>query len=142
MICVFVDRFSKMTHFVPTTTRITAQGMARLYLDNVFRLHGIPSKIIHDRGVQFDAAFMKEFYRLLRIEGNPSTAYHPQTDGQTERMNQELEQFLRLYVNHRQDDWASTTLLRNSSLEVTTTPRANHSGLMNTTSSLSCSPQS
>ena len=73
---------------------------------SVFRLHGLPRKIIHDRGTQFDAKMMKELYKLLHIEGNPSTAYHPQTDGQTERVNQELEQYLRLYVNHRQTDWA------------------------------------
>ncbi|KAL5507648.1 hypothetical protein ACEPAH_7104 [Sanghuangporus vaninii] len=80
--------------------------MARIYCDQVFRLHGLPKKIIHDRGVQFDAKMMKELYKLLHIEGNPSTAYHPQTDGQTERVNQELEQYLRLYVNHCQSDWA------------------------------------
>ena len=105
-ICVFVDRFSKQIHMIPTTTKLTAEGMARLYCDHVFCLHGLPKKIIHDRGTQFDAQMMKELYHLLHIEGNPSTAYHPQTDGQTERINQELEQYLRLYVNHRQSDWA------------------------------------
>ena len=80
--------------------------MAKIYRDHVFRLHGLPRKIIHDRGTQFDAKMMKELYKLLHIEGNPSTAYHPQTDGQTERVNQELEQYLRLYVSHRQSDWA------------------------------------
>ncbi|KAL5504680.1 hypothetical protein ACEPAH_7343 [Sanghuangporus vaninii] len=105
-ICVVVDRFSKQIHAIPTTTKLTAEGMARIYRDQVFRLHGLPKKIIHDRGVQFDAKMMKELYKLLYIEGNPSTAYHPQTDGQTERVNQELEQYLRLYVNHRQSDWA------------------------------------
>ncbi|KAL5495976.1 hypothetical protein ACEPAH_3208 [Sanghuangporus vaninii] len=105
-ICVVVDRFSKQIHAIPTTTKLTAEGMARIYRDQVFRLHGLPKKIIHDRGIQFDAKMMKELYKLLHIEGNPSTAYHPQTDGQTERVNQELEQYLRLYVNHRQSDWA------------------------------------
>lgn len=105
-ICVIVDRFSKQIHAIPTTTKLTAEGMARIYRDHVFRLHGLPQKIIHDRGTQFDAKMMKELYKLLHIEGNPSTAYHPQTDGQTERVNQELEQYLRLYVNHRQTDWA------------------------------------
>lgn len=65
-------------------------------------------KVIGDRGSIFVSAFMRELYRLLGIELNPSTAYHPQTDGQTERINQEVEQYLRLFkfVNHRQDDWA------------------------------------
>ncbi|OCB91420.1 hypothetical protein A7U60_g1325 [Sanghuangporus baumii] len=58
-------------------------------------------RIIHDRGVQFNAKMMRKLYKLLHIEGNPSTVYHPQTDGQTERVNQELEQYLRLYINHR-----------------------------------------
>ncbi|KAL5501130.1 hypothetical protein ACEPAH_9517 [Sanghuangporus vaninii] len=105
-ICVVVDRFSKQIHAIPTMTKLTAEGMAHIYRDQVFRLHGLPKKIIHDRGIQFDAKMMKELYKLLHIEGNPSTAYHPQTDGQTERVNQELEQYLRLYVNHRQLDWA------------------------------------
>ena len=105
-ICVLVDRFTKQIHAVPTTTKLTAEGMARIYRDHVFRLHGLPRKIIHDRGTQFDAQMMRELYKLLHIEGNPSTAYHPQTDGQMERVNQELEQYLRLYVNHRQSDWA------------------------------------
>ena len=104
-ICVFTDRFTKQIHAVPTNTSLTAQGMAKLYRDHVFRLHGLPAKVIHDRGVQFDARFMWELYKLLGIEANPSMAFHPQTDGQTERVNQELEQYLRLYVNHRQDDW-------------------------------------
>ena len=105
-ICVIVDRFSKQMHAIPTTTKLSAEGMAKIYRDHVFRLHGLPRKIIHDRGTQFDAKMMKELYKLLHIEGNPSTAYHPQTDGQTERVNQEIEQYLRLYVNHRQSDWA------------------------------------
>lgn len=105
-ICVLVDRFSKQMHAIPTTTKITAEGTAKIYRDHVFRLHGLPRKIIHDRGTQFDAKMMKELYKLLHIEGNPSTAFHPQTDGQTERVNQEIEQYLRLYVNHRQSDWA------------------------------------
>ena len=80
--------------------KLTSEGMAKLYRDHVFCLHGLLKKIIHDRGPQFDAKFMKELYHLLCIKGNPSTAYHPQTDGQTEQVNQELEQYLRLYVNH------------------------------------------
>ena len=105
-ICIVVDRFTKQIHAIPTTTKITAEGMAKLYRDHVFKLHGLPNKIIHDRGTQFEAKMMKELYKLLDIQGNPSTAYHPQTDGQTEQVNQELEQYLRLYVNHQQTDWA------------------------------------
>ena len=104
-VCVVVDRYSKQMHAIPTTTSLTAEGMAKLFRDHVFRLHGVLQKIIHDRGPQFQSKFMVDFYALLGIENNPSTAYHPQTDGQTERINQELEQYLRLFVNHHQDDW-------------------------------------
>ena len=74
---------------------------------NVWKLHGLPRKVISDRGLQFVAAFMKELFRLLGIEATSSTAYHPQTDGQTEHVNQELEQYLRVFVGERQDDWYS-----------------------------------
>ncbi|THG95630.1 hypothetical protein EW145_g7922 [Phellinidium pouzarii] len=70
-------------HVIPTSTKLTAEGMAKIYCSHIFWLHGLPRKIIHDRGTQFDAKMMKELYKLLHIEGNPSTAYHPQTDGQT-----------------------------------------------------------
>ena len=105
-ICIFVDRFSKQIHAVPTNTSLTATGTAQLYRDHIFRLHGWPRKFIHDRGTQFESRFMKEFYKLLNIEGNPSTAYHPQTDGQTERINQEIKQYLRIFINFYQNNWS------------------------------------
>jgi hypothetical protein len=66
----------------------------------------MPTKIISDRGPQFISNFMKELYSLLSIQGAPSIAWHPQTDGQTERVNQEVEQYLRLFANYHQDDWS------------------------------------
>ena len=105
-ILVIVDRFSKMVHILPTTDTLTSEGLARLYRDNVWKLHGLPIKIISDQGPQFVSKFMKELNRILGIQTSSSTAYHPQTDGQTERENQEVEQYLRLFVNYRQDDWA------------------------------------
>jgi hypothetical protein len=72
----------------------------------VWKHHGWAQKIITDRGTQFAAKFTRALNQLLRMETALSTAYHPQTDGQTERINQELEQYLRLYVNHMQTDWA------------------------------------
>ena len=80
--------------------------MAALYRDQVFRLYGLPKKIIHDKGLQFNAKFMRELYKVLYIKGNPSTAYHSQTDSQTECINQEIEQYLYLYVDYKQSDWA------------------------------------
>jgi transposase InsO family protein len=93
-------------HVIPTHTDLTAEGSACILRDHVFRLHGLPKKIISDRGPQFVSQFMKEFYRLVGIEGAPSTAFHPQTNGQTEWVNQEIEQYLRLFINYHQSDWA------------------------------------
>jgi len=104
-IMAVVDSVGKWSHFIETVTTITAAGAANLYLRNVWKLHGLPRKVISDRGPQFVALFMKELYRLLGIEAASSTAYHPQTDGQTERVNQELEQYIRIFVGERQDDW-------------------------------------
>jgi len=89
-----------MAHFVPTTEKTTAEGLARLFRDNMWRLHGLPESIISDRGLQFAAGLIKELNGLLGIKMKLSTAFHPQTDGQTERMNQELEQYLRIFIDH------------------------------------------
>jgi len=100
-----VDSVSKRVHFIPTHTTVTAEGAARLFLYQVWKLHSLPKCVISDRGPQFIARFTKELYRLLGIKLASSIAWHPQTDGQTERVNQELDQYLRLFVNERQDDW-------------------------------------
>ena len=104
-VMVVVDSTGKRGHFIPTHTTVTALGSARLYLQHVWKLHGLPLSVVSDRGPQFVAQFMRELYRLLDIKIAASTAYHPQTDGQTERINQELEQYLRIFVSEQQDDW-------------------------------------
>jgi len=100
-----VDSVSKWAHFILTHTMVTAEGAARLFLHQVWKLHGLPKCIISDCRPQFVARFTKELYHLLGMKLVSSTAWHPQTDRQTERINQELDQYLWLFVNERQDDW-------------------------------------
>ena len=104
-ILVTVDRFSKMVQYIPINMEISSQGVAQALWDKVFKNIGIPKKILSDRGPQFVSNFMKELCLCLGIKRNPSTVYHSQTDGQTERINQEMEQYLRLYISYCQDDW-------------------------------------
>ena len=90
-ILVVYNRLSKITHFVATIERISVKGLARLFRDNIWKLHGLLESVVSDRGPQFTAELTKELNRMLGIETRLSTAFHPQTDGQTEWMNQELE---------------------------------------------------
>ena len=104
-ILVVCDRLSKMTHFVATAEGTSVEGLARLFRDNVWKLHGLPESVVLDRGPQFATGLTKELNKMLGIETRLSTVFHLQTDGQTEHMNQELEQYLRFFVEHRQKDW-------------------------------------
>ena len=99
-----VDLVLKQAHFIPTHTMVTAKGAVWLFLHQVWKLHSLPKCVVSDRGPQFVARFTRELYRLLGIKLASSTAWHLQTDGQTERVNQELDQYLRLFVNEQQDD--------------------------------------
>ena len=99
LILVVVDRLTKIVHFIPTTEKTTAEGLARLFRDNVWKLHSLPEGIISDRGPQFAAGVMRELNAILGIDSKLSMAFHPQINGQTERMNQELEQYLRIFVD-------------------------------------------
>lgn len=103
----YVDLYSKQAHFALTTDKVDADGIADLHIRDVFRLHGLPRGIISDRGPQFASRFIKALYQKLGINGQLTTAYHPQANGQTERMNKEIEQYLRLFAQQRQDDWAT-----------------------------------
>jgi len=92
-----------MVHFIPTIEKTLAEGLARLFRDNVWKLHGLPKSIISDRGPQFAAGLIQELNEILGIKSKLSTAFHPQTNGQTKRVNQELEQYLRIFIDHRQE---------------------------------------
>ena len=104
-ILVVVNRLTKMVYFIPTTEKTLAEVLARLFRDNVWKLHGLPESIISDREPQFAAGIMWELNRMLGIKSKLLTVFHPQTDEQTERVKQELEQYLRMFINHRQEQW-------------------------------------
>ena len=105
-IFVVVDRLTKQAHFIPTTSNVNAADTAEMFVQHIWRLHGTPRQIISDRGPQFVSQFLKEVFRRTGVVGSTSTAFHPQTDGQTERVNQELEQYLRAFTDTRQTNWS------------------------------------
>jgi hypothetical protein len=100
-----VDVASKRAHFILTYNTVTAEDSAHLFLRHVWKLHGLPDAVISNRGPQFIADFTRELYKLLGIKRSTSTTYHPQSDSQTEHVNQEMEQFLRVFINKQQNDW-------------------------------------
>lgn len=104
---VVVDHFSKGAHFIPANESWSASQLANAFVDCVFRLHGLPDKIVSDRGSTFVSRFWTSVLDRLGIKSAPSTAFHPQTDGQVERLNAVLEDFLRHFVSDQQDDWVS-----------------------------------
>jgi len=110
-ICVVVDHLTKQRHLVLCTTTITAEELGVLFYDRVFRYHSLPDTIVSDRGPQFASRFWKHLCSCLKIDARLSTAFHPQTDGQTKRVNAVVEQHLWAYVAHLQDDWADYLFL-------------------------------
>jgi len=105
---VVVDRLTKLAHVIPCSD-ISAPTTAKLFLRHVWKHHGLPSSIVSDRGSQFISAFWDHLCQRLGIQANLSTAFHPESDGQTERVNSIIEQYLRAYVNYHQDDWDEWT---------------------------------
>ena len=97
-ILVFVDRFSKMVHLVPVADTISAEDTAQIFVNVIFRLHGMPNELVSDRDPRFTSRFWRAVFSLLGTRLAMSTAYHPQTDGQTERVNRVLEDVLRSYA--------------------------------------------
>jgi transposase InsO family protein len=104
-IWVIVDRLPKSTHFIPVHTNYNVQKYAEIYIAHVLCLHGVPKTIISDRGLQFVARFWEQLHTSLGTHLIHSSAYHPQTDGQTERVNQILEDMLRACVLEHQGSW-------------------------------------
>jgi len=104
-IVVFVDKLSKMVHLVATKTEVTAPQLAEIFWSTVVRHHGLPSSIVSDRDPRFTGHFWRALWKCLGTQLTMSTAFHPQTDGQTERANRTLEEMLRSYVSFQQKDW-------------------------------------
>ena len=105
MILTVIDTFSKLCHLIPCHDSIDAKGTAELLFAHVFSKHGVPKRIISDRDTRFTSDVFQSVMRMLSTDQAMSTAHHPQTDGQTERLNRVVEETLRHYVNNRQDDW-------------------------------------
>jgi hypothetical protein len=106
VIQVFADTGSKGIHIEPVNMEINAEGVAKLMRDHVIRYHGLPEKVISDRDKRYSGNFMTELYKLLGIKANVSMAFRLQTDRQTERANQEIEQYLHIFINYHQTDWS------------------------------------
>ncbi|GJP57580.1 hypothetical protein CLOP_g20993, partial [Closterium sp. NIES-67] len=104
-ILVFVDRLTNMVHFVATTTDVSAERYAKLFVEHVFRLHGLPRVLVSDRDPRFTSRFWHKVTRTLGTKLKMSSAFHPQTDGQTERTNRTLEQMLLSFIGPTQNDW-------------------------------------
>ena len=104
---VVVDKNTKLAHFIPTKETINSNGIASLYLHNVWKHHGTPDEVISNRGIVFVSKFMRRLCQLLQIQPSSTTAFHPQADRQTKRVNQVVEQSLRMFTTKRQDDWAN-----------------------------------
>jgi hypothetical protein len=105
---VIVDRLTKVAHFVPVKTRYATEKLAELYVEHILRLHGAPRSIVSDRGPHFVSKFWQSFHKLMGSTLNYSTTFHPQTDGQTERVNQVLEDMLRACALSYGTDWESS----------------------------------
>ena len=110
-ILVVCNRLSKITHFVATTEETLAKELARLFRDNIWKLYRLLESIVLDRGPQFTAEITRELNSMLGIETKLSMLFHPQIGGQTEHMNQELEQYLQFFVDHQQKDWPEWLVL-------------------------------
>jgi len=104
-IMTVVDRLTKTVHFIPLRCLPTASIAANSFINNVFKLHDFPDSIVSDRGTQFTSDFWNRLCSLLNIKLSFSTSNHPQTDGQTERVNGILEQYLHCFINERQNNW-------------------------------------
>ncbi|KAL0326250.1 UNVERIFIED_CONTAM: Transposon Ty3-G Gag-Pol polyprotein [Sesamum radiatum] len=105
-ILVIVDRLTKYSHFLPLKHPYTSSSIAKTFFDNIYKLHGLPVSIVTDKDRVFTSRLWKELFSMARVSLDMSSAYHPQTDGQTERVNQCLENYLRCMCHQKPKKWA------------------------------------
>uniref|UniRef100_A0A8C1BXI7 Integrase catalytic domain-containing protein n=1 Tax=Cyprinus carpio carpio TaxID=630221 RepID=A0A8C1BXI7_CYPCA len=106
VVLTVVDRFSKATHFVPLPKLPSARETAVAVIDHIYRLHGPPMDVVSDRGPQFVSKFWREFCKLLGVTVSLSSGFHPQSNGQTERANKDLERVLRCLISQNPSSWS------------------------------------
>ena len=106
-ILVVVDKYSKFAHFIPLRHPFIALSVAKAFMDHVYKLHGLPSSLVSDRDRVFTSKLWKELFALAGVQLRMSSAYHPQTDGQTEHVNQCMETYLRCFVHACPTMWSS-----------------------------------
>ena len=104
-ILMVVDCLSKQIHAIPTVTSLDSARVTQLFLEHIWHHHRLPEEVISNRRPTFVSNFSCNLAALLGVKLTPSTSYHPQTDGQMEHVNQEIEAYLQVFVSHRQDDW-------------------------------------
>lgn len=115
LVWVVVDKYSKQAYFFPLPSLHSALDLASSFIDNIVSLHGNLTDIVSDRGPQFLSAFLRAICKHLGLKTSLSSGYHPQTDGQTKRVNQDQETYLRAYVNAEQDNWSEMQALAHNS---------------------------
>jgi len=119
-ILVVVDSFTKYGHFISLSHPFTAAGVAKLFMNHIYKLHGMLSVIVSDRDRVFTSQLWRELFRLARVELHMSSSYHPQSDGQTERLNQTMETFLRCFVNACPSKWVHWSPTAESGITIAT----------------------
>lgn len=105
VIWTVIELFSTQTHFVACEGLPSARKLAKMFISYIYRLHGVPRRIVLDRGVQFTARFWQSFLTMIGSAQGLSSAFHPATNGAAERTNAMVEQYLRCYIKHQQTNW-------------------------------------
>ena len=122
---MIVDRLTKVAHYLPIRTNYSGERLARLYVDHIVKLHSVPGKIVSDRGTQCTSKFWRSLHKAMGTKLDSSSAYHPQTDGQTERVNQIMEDMLRACVLTYGKDWEQSQWLEMKNKEINMKHRGN-----------------